>query len=225
MPPFTGWKNPAEHNFLVLELVEGETLADRIKAGPIPVEEALKLALQIAEALEAAHEKGVIHRDLKPANIKVTPDGKVKVLDFVTAAIKTPNAQPHIRSARMPAAAAIRSSPETTPTSIVAWKLRPSFSNAKVKVGGWTSQSSESSSITPWTISRMLARISSRRAVREGNDFTGVFSYSPVDFLPGCAFQAGPILSFHFANDRRPAFVPRTTGRLMWSLLGRVWSN
>jgi serine/threonine-protein kinase len=69
-------------NFLVLELVEGETLADRIKAGPIPVEESLKLALQIAEALEAAHEKGVIHRDLKPANIKVTPDGTVKVLDF-----------------------------------------------------------------------------------------------------------------------------------------------
>jgi serine/threonine-protein kinase len=69
-------------NFLVLELVEGNTLADRIKAGPIPVEESLKLGLQIAEALEAAHEKGVIHRDLKPANIKVTPDGKVKVLDF-----------------------------------------------------------------------------------------------------------------------------------------------
>jgi serine/threonine protein kinase/Tol biopolymer transport system component len=69
-------------NFLVLELVEGETLADRIKTGPIPVEESLKLAIQIAEALEAAHEKGVIHRDLKPANIKVTPEGKVKVLDF-----------------------------------------------------------------------------------------------------------------------------------------------
>ena len=69
-------------NFLVLELVEGETLADQIKRGPIPVEESLKLALQIAEALEAAHEKGVIHRDLKPANIKVTPEGKVKVLDF-----------------------------------------------------------------------------------------------------------------------------------------------
>jgi serine/threonine-protein kinase len=69
-------------HFLVMELIEGDTLADRIKSGPIPVEEALKLALQIAEALEAAHEKGVIHRDLKPANIKVTPDGKVKVLDF-----------------------------------------------------------------------------------------------------------------------------------------------
>jgi serine/threonine protein kinase len=69
-------------HFLVLELIEGDRLADRIKSGPIPVEESLKLALQIAEALEAAHEKGVIHRDLKPANIKVTPDGKVKVLDF-----------------------------------------------------------------------------------------------------------------------------------------------
>jgi serine/threonine protein kinase len=69
-------------SFLVLELVEGETLADKIKGGVIPVEESLKLALQIAEALEASHEKGVIHRDLKPVNIKVTPDGKVKVLDF-----------------------------------------------------------------------------------------------------------------------------------------------
>src|SRR5512139_1094821 len=68
--------------FLVLELVEGETLADRLKRGPIPVEESLKLALQIAEALEVAHENGVIHRDLKPSNIKVTPDGKVKILDF-----------------------------------------------------------------------------------------------------------------------------------------------
>ena len=68
--------------FLVLELVEGETLADRIARGPIPVKEALETCRQIAEGLEAAHGKGVIHRDLKPANIKVTPEGKVKVLDF-----------------------------------------------------------------------------------------------------------------------------------------------
>jgi serine/threonine protein kinase len=68
--------------FLVLELVEGETLADQLKRGSIPVEESLKLALQMVEALEAAHEKGVMHRDLKPSNIKVTPEGKVKVLDF-----------------------------------------------------------------------------------------------------------------------------------------------
>src|SRR6201987_5137145 len=69
-------------HFLVMELVRGETLADRIKRGPIPIEEVLPIAKQIAEALEEAHEKGIIHRDLKPANIKITPDGKVKVLDF-----------------------------------------------------------------------------------------------------------------------------------------------
>src|ERR1700739_1123977 len=70
-------------HFLIMELVTGETLADRIKReGPVPLEEALKVAVQIAEALEAAHEKGIIHRDLKPANVKVTPEGKVKVLDF-----------------------------------------------------------------------------------------------------------------------------------------------
>jgi eukaryotic-like serine/threonine-protein kinase len=67
---------------LVLELIEGPTLADRITAGPLPVTEALTIARQIADALDAAHEKGIIHRDLKPANVKVTPDGKVKVLDF-----------------------------------------------------------------------------------------------------------------------------------------------
>jgi eukaryotic-like serine/threonine-protein kinase len=68
---------------LVMELISGETLADRIKReGPVPVEEALAMAKQIAEALEAAHENGIIHRDLKPANIKLTPESKVKVLDF-----------------------------------------------------------------------------------------------------------------------------------------------
>ena len=67
---------------LVLDLVEGPTLADRIKQGPIPVVEALPIATQIAEALEAAHEQGIIHRDLKPANMKVKDDGTVKVLDF-----------------------------------------------------------------------------------------------------------------------------------------------
>jgi serine/threonine-protein kinase len=67
---------------LVLELVHGETLADRIARGPIPLNETLNIARQIAVALEAAHEKGIVHRDLKPANIKLTPDGVVKVLDF-----------------------------------------------------------------------------------------------------------------------------------------------
>src|SRR5437899_6423997 len=70
-------------HYLLMELVSGETLAERAKReGPVPIEEALKICKQIAEALEAAHEKGIIHRDLKPANVKVTPEGKVKVLDF-----------------------------------------------------------------------------------------------------------------------------------------------
>jgi serine/threonine protein kinase/Tol biopolymer transport system component len=68
--------------FLVLEMVDGETLAQRIAKRPLPVEEALEVCRQIAEGLEAAHEKGIIHRDLKPANVKITPEGKVKVLDF-----------------------------------------------------------------------------------------------------------------------------------------------
>src|SRR5262245_44868240 len=68
--------------FLILELIEGQTLAEHIARGPIPVDEALDIAKYICEALEAAHEKGIIHRDLKPANVKITPEGKVKVLDF-----------------------------------------------------------------------------------------------------------------------------------------------
>ena len=77
-----GFETEGDTNFLVMELVEGETLADQIARGPIPADEALPIFLQIAEALEAAHEQGVIHRDLKPANVKVKPDGTVKVLDF-----------------------------------------------------------------------------------------------------------------------------------------------
>ncbi len=77
-----GVEEAGGRKFLVMELVGGETLAEKIKRGAIPLEESLGIATQIAEALEAAHEKGVVHRDLKPANIKVTPEGNVKVLDF-----------------------------------------------------------------------------------------------------------------------------------------------
>ncbi|HEY7921827.1 MAG TPA: protein kinase, partial [Vicinamibacteria bacterium] len=77
--------------FLVLELVPGEDLAERLKRGPLPVDEAIDVARQIAEALEEAHERGVVHRDLKPGNVKVTPDGKVKVLDFGLAKAWSPD--------------------------------------------------------------------------------------------------------------------------------------
>src|ERR1044071_4588975 len=88
-------------HFLVMELVSGETLADRIQRGPISIEEALPIAKQITEALEEAHEKGIIHRDLKPANIKVTRDGKVKVLDFGLAKAYE-NEQANVASSNSP---------------------------------------------------------------------------------------------------------------------------
>jgi eukaryotic-like serine/threonine-protein kinase len=102
-----GLENTGDTTALVMELVEGETLADRIARGPIAADEALLIARQITEGLEAAHEQGVIHRDLKPANIRLRPDGMVKVLDFglakaihqaldhaddMTAALSTPDA-------------------------------------------------------------------------------------------------------------------------------------
>jgi len=77
-----GFEKSGEVRALVMELVEGPTLADTLAAGPIPLSETLSIARQIAEALEEAHEKGIVHRDLKPQNVKVSPDGKTKVLDF-----------------------------------------------------------------------------------------------------------------------------------------------
>ncbi len=77
-----GFESERDCRFLVMELVEGEDLAASIARGPVPVDEALPLFLQIAEGLEAAHEKGILHRDLKPANVKVGSDGRVKILDF-----------------------------------------------------------------------------------------------------------------------------------------------
>src|SRR3954462_4465511 len=85
-----GFDEAGTTQFLVLELVEGETLADRLKRGPVPVDEAIAIARQIAEALEEAHEKGIIHRDLKPANVAFTATDQVKVLDFGLAKLAAP---------------------------------------------------------------------------------------------------------------------------------------
>ena len=87
--------------FLVLELVEGETLAERTQRAPIAVEEAVQMAVSICEALEAAHEKGVVHRDLKPANVKITSYGRVKVLDFGHIYFLRPNKAPVATEASM----------------------------------------------------------------------------------------------------------------------------
>ena len=96
-----GLDESAGVNFLILELVEGETLAERLKrTGPMPVDEVLRVMSQVADALEAAHRKGITHRDIKPANIKVTPEGRVKVLDFGLAKVlRTAETPPRGRSA------------------------------------------------------------------------------------------------------------------------------
>jgi serine/threonine protein kinase len=97
-----------------MELVDGEDLAQRIARGPIPIDDALPMATQIAEALEAAHEQGIIHRDLKPANIKVRRDGAIKILDFGLAKALDPLAS-------SPAAAALANSPTlTSPAAMTA---------------------------------------------------------------------------------------------------------
>ena len=82
-----GFESTDECTFLVMELIEGDDLAETLREGPLPIDEAVDIARQIAEGLEEAHEKGIVHRDLKPANVKRTPDGKVKVLDFGLARV------------------------------------------------------------------------------------------------------------------------------------------
>jgi serine/threonine protein kinase len=77
-----GFEETAGVHFLVMELVEGQTLSERLQGGALPIDEALAVVEQIAAGLEAAHESGIIHRDLKPSNVKLTPDGKAKILDF-----------------------------------------------------------------------------------------------------------------------------------------------
>ncbi|CAN5615154.1 hypothetical protein BH09PLA1_BH09PLA1_23730 [soil metagenome] len=105
------------HQYLILEYVDGETLADRLAGGAMPVDEALPIARQIAEALEAAHEKGIIHRDLKPGNVIITPDGKVKVLDFGLA--RTGENVPSSSGAQMRADSPTVTSPVRVPSPTI----------------------------------------------------------------------------------------------------------
>ena len=97
-----GFEKSGVTHALVMELVEGEDLSQRIARGAIPLDEALPIAKQIADALEAAHEQGIIHRDLKPANIKVRPDGTVNVLDFGLAKAIDPTAGSNVSAMNSP---------------------------------------------------------------------------------------------------------------------------
>ncbi len=97
-----GFEDTGTTHALVMELVDGPTLADRIEQGPVPLAEALAIARQIASALEAAHEQGIVHRDLKPANVKVRPDGTVKVLDFGLAKAMDPTSSSDVNVMNSP---------------------------------------------------------------------------------------------------------------------------
>ncbi|HEY6508522.1 MAG TPA: protein kinase [Vicinamibacterales bacterium] len=104
---------------LVMELVEGPTLADRIAEGPVPIDQVIPLATQIADALDAAHEQGIVHRDLKPANIKVRPDGTVKVLDFGLAKAMEPASAVRASAMQAPSQAPTITSPAMTQMGMI----------------------------------------------------------------------------------------------------------
>lgn len=116
-----GFEEANDVRALVLELVEGPTLADRIARGPIPIDEALPIAKQVAEALEEAHEQGIVHRDLKPANVKVREDGTVKVLDFGLAKALEPTSSASAASGRFRSGAASSRAGEETAGRCSMW--------------------------------------------------------------------------------------------------------
>jgi serine/threonine-protein kinase len=117
-----GVEESGGHLALILELVEGDTLADRLARGPVPPQEALSWARQIADALDAAHEKGIVHRDLKPANVRITPQDVVKVLDFGLARTYSAGSdhQRHIRTSAVVCGSGARDDWRQT----ASWSLR-----------------------------------------------------------------------------------------------------
>jgi len=194
---------------LVLELVEGPTLADRIAQGPMPLDDALPIAKQIAEALEAAHEHGIIHRDLKPANIKVRPDGAVKVLDFGLAKALEPVTS---------VAAGVTNSPTiTTPAMMtgVGMILGTAAYMAPEQAKGRPAD--KRSDI--WAFGCVLYEMLAGRRVFDGEDVADTLAFvltKPVDFGPVSAVPPSVqrLLRRCLERDRRRRLADASDARL-----------
>ena len=202
-----------EEKALILELVDGPTLADRIAQGALPIDEALPIARQIAEALEAAHEQGVIHRDLKPANIKLRGDGTVKVLDFGLAKMHEPNI------ARTP------SSPDLATLSPTV--LSPAVTQVGLILGTAAYMSPEQAKGKPadrradmWAFGCVLFEMLTGRRAFDGDDVTdfvvAVLSREPDWALlpPSTPPSIQRLLRRCLAKDRRQRLADAATARL-----------
>jgi hypothetical protein len=176
---------------LVLELVEGETLAERIARGPIPVDEALPLARQLAEALDAAHEQGIVHRDLKPANIKITPQGVVKVLDFGLAKLADDSS-----SGAMPSSPSLNPTMTAQPLTQVGMLLGTAAYMSPEQAKG--RQADKRSDI--WAFGCVLYEMLAGRTAFHGN--------SIVDTI-------GAVLHSEPAWEKLPSEIPGSTRRLL----------
>ncbi len=175
--------------FLVLELVEGETLAERIQRGRLAAEEALEIAKHICEGLEAAHEKGVVHRDLKPANVKVTSDGRVKVLDFGLAkAMENAPVPGRCRTLRRSACA--------TQAGVILGTA--SYMSPEQAKGFQVDARSDT-----FSFGSVLYEMLSGRQAFQGD----VIAKSSLLFSSGCGFQS-PSFQSESANPGTPATLP-----------------